>query len=137
MPPGELAPTVARYRDIYGFASIFTERIEVGAQAMDSEVVQSPTGTITATILEPDPERERGQIDDFLAAHGGPGVQHVALRTDDIARSVRTLSECGVGFLAAPGTYYEELYRYIRWVKSASLARLRLASLAGFCCPLA
>jgi 4-hydroxymandelate synthase len=111
VPPGELARTVARYHDIYGFASIFTERIEVGAQAMNSEVVQSPSGTVTATILEPDPERERGQIDDFLAAHGGPGVQHVALRTDDIARSVRTLSARGVGFLAAPGTYYEELAR--------------------------
>jgi 4-hydroxymandelate synthase len=111
VPPGELTRTVARYRTVYGFASIFTERIEVGAQAMNSEVVQSPTGTITLTILEPDPERERGQIDDFIAAHGGPGVQHVALRTEDIATSVRTLSGRGLGFLAAPGTYYEELAR--------------------------
>ena len=111
VPPGELATTVALYRDVYGFASIFTERIEVGLQAMNSEVVQSPTGTITLTILEPDPDRDRGQIDDFLAAHGGPGVQHLALRTDDIATSVRTLSGRGVGFLAAPGTYYEELSR--------------------------
>jgi 4-hydroxymandelate synthase len=111
VPPGELATTVALYQHVYGFASIFTERIEVGRQAMNSEVVQSPAGTITLTILEPDPDRDRGQIDDFLAAHGGPGVQHLALRTDDIATSVRTLSGRGVGFLAAPGTYYEELGR--------------------------
>ncbi|HST65287.1 MAG TPA: 4-hydroxyphenylpyruvate dioxygenase [Mycobacteriales bacterium] len=111
VPAGELATTVALYQDVYGFASIFTERIEVGTQAMNSEVVQSPTGTITLTILEPDPTRDRGQIDDFVAAHGGPGVQHLALRTDDIATSVRTLSRRGVGFLSAPGAYYEELAR--------------------------
>ena len=81
---------------------------------MDSEVVQSPSGTITFTlILSRTRAGDRGQIDDFLAAHGGAGVQHVALRTDDIARSVGTLSERGVGFLAAPGTYYEELARLL------------------------
>lgn len=109
VPPGELAGTVALHRDVFGFASIFTERIEVGTQAMNSEVVQSPTGTVTLTILEPDPDRDRGQIDDFLAAHGGPGVQHLALHTDDIAGTLPALMDRGVGFLAAPGTYYEEL----------------------------
>lgn len=109
VPAGELAGTVALHRDVLGFASIFTERIEVGTQAMNSEVVQSPTGTVTLTILEPDPERDRGQIDDFLSAHGGPGVQHLALRTHDIAHALPALIERGVGFLAAPGTYYEEL----------------------------
>lgn len=109
VPPGELAGTVALHRDVFGFASIFTERIEVGTQAMNSEVVQSATGTVTLTILEPDPDRARGQIDDFLAAHGGPGVQHLALRTGDIAGTLPALMERGVGFLAAPGTYYEEL----------------------------
>ena len=111
VPAGELAATVALHRDVFGFDSIFTERIEVGTQAMNSEVVQSPTGTVTLTILEPDPERDRGQIDDFLAAHGGPGVQHLALRTADIAGTLPALMERGVGFLAAPGTYYEELAR--------------------------
>lgn len=111
VPPGELSATVALHRDVLGFASIFTERIEVGTQAMNSEVVQSPTGTVTLTILEPDPERDRGQIDDFLAAHGGPGVQHLALRTADIATALPALMDRGVGFLAAPGTYYEELAR--------------------------
>lgn len=109
VPAGELAATVALHRDVLGFGSIFTERIEVGTQAMNSEVVQSATGTVTLTILEPDPERERGQIDDFLAAHGGPGVQHLAWRTGDIATALPELARRGVGFLAAPGTYYEEL----------------------------
>jgi 4-hydroxymandelate synthase len=76
---------------------------------MNSEVVQSRTGTVTLTILEPDTDRERGQIDDFLSAHGGAGVQHLALRTQDIATALPALSARGVGFLAAPGTYYEEL----------------------------
>jgi len=109
VPAGELATTVALHREVFGFESIFTERIEVGTQAMNSEVVQSPTGTVTLTILEPDTDRERGQIDDFLAAHGGAGVQHLALRTGDIATALPALSARGVGFLSAPGTYYEEL----------------------------
>jgi 4-hydroxymandelate synthase len=109
VPAGELATTVRLHQEVFGFGSIFTERIEVGTQAMNSEVVQSPTGTVTLTILEPDVTRDRGQIDDFLAAHGGPGVQHLALRTPDIAGTLPVLSGRGVGFLAAPGTYYEEL----------------------------
>lgn len=109
VPAGELAATVAFHREVLGFERIFTERIEVGTQAMESEVVQSPSGTVTLTILEPDPDRDRGQIDDFLAAHGGAGVQHLALRTDDIATALPALSARGVGFLAAPGAYYDEL----------------------------
>jgi 4-hydroxymandelate synthase len=106
---GELIPTVQFYERVLGFKQIFEEYIEVGVQAMNSRVVQSPSGGVTLTILEPDTSRMPGQIDDFLRAHDGAGVQHLALRTDDIATSVRTLSDRGVGFLTTPGSYYDEL----------------------------
>jgi 4-hydroxymandelate synthase len=44
-----------------------------------------------------------------LLAHGGAGVQHLALRTDDIPSAVRTISGRGVEFLVAPGGYYQAL----------------------------
>lgn len=106
---GELADTVAHYREALGFREIFEERIAVGAQAMLSKVVQSRSGDITFTLIQPDPEAEPGQIDDFLKNHGGAGVQHVAFSSSDAAAAVRALADRGVEFLTAPGTYYELL----------------------------
>lgn len=109
VPTGELVPTVAYYEEVLGFKEIFEERIVVGGQAMNSKVVQSASREVTVTLLEPDATAEPGQIDAFLAAHSGPGVQHLAFRTDDIATAVRTLADRGVRFLATPAAYYEEL----------------------------
>jgi 4-hydroxymandelate synthase len=107
--PGQLNPTVHLYQRAFGLCEIFDERIEVGGQAMISKVVQDSTREVTYTLIEPDLTREPGQIDDFLAAHEGAGVQHVALRTGDIAGAVRTLSGRGVEFLTTPPSYYDLL----------------------------
>ncbi|MFH9671881.1 4-hydroxyphenylpyruvate dioxygenase [Streptomyces sp. NPDC017405] len=109
LPAGELAPTVAFYERVFGFRQIFEEFIEVGTQAMDSKVVQSPSGKVTFTLIEPVTDRQPGQIDAFLARHGGAGVQHLALLTDDIVAAVPALESRGVGFLDTPATYYDEL----------------------------
>ncbi|MBS2964425.1 4-hydroxyphenylpyruvate dioxygenase [Actinocrinis puniceicyclus] len=109
VPAGELKDTVRFCEQALGFARTFAEYVSVGEQGMDSVVVQSPSNTVTFTLLEPDTDRAPGQIDGFLAAHGGPGVQHLALRTGDIACSVRTLAQRGVGFLSTPDTYYDAL----------------------------
>lgn len=107
--PGELEPAVRFYRDAFGFAHTFDERIEVGGQAMISKVIQDRAGAVTFTFLEPDANLEPGQIDQFLSAHGGSGVQHLALRTGDIVHAVRALSHRGVEFLTAPAGYYRAL----------------------------
>ncbi|MFI6640482.1 4-hydroxyphenylpyruvate dioxygenase [Streptomyces sp. NPDC050504] len=106
---GGLDETVEYYGRAFGFAEIFAERIVVGAQAMLSKVVQSPSGTVTFTIIAPDPDAANGQINDFLAGHGGPGVQHVALAVDDIVRAVTTLAGNDVEFLSTPDAYYTRL----------------------------
>jgi 4-hydroxymandelate synthase len=111
VPAGELDPTVGFYETVLGFSQIFEEYIEVGEQAMNSTVVQSRSGEVTVTILEPDTSRRAGQIDGFIASHDGAGVQHVAFRTDDIATAVRTFAGNGVEFLSTPGSYYDELGR--------------------------
>lgn len=109
LEPGELDNTVRFYRDVFGLAQIYDERIEVGTQAMLSKVVQDEVASVTFTLIEPDLTREPGQIDEFLKAHGGAGVQHLAFRTADIAQAVRTISGLGVEFLVAPGGYYQTL----------------------------
>jgi 4-hydroxymandelate synthase len=109
LPAGDLDRTVAFYRDVFGLEQIYDERIEVGTQAMLSKVVQDHNARVTFTLIEPDVTREPGQIDEFLRAHGGPGVQHLAFRTDDIAAAVRAISGRGVEFLVAPGGYYQAL----------------------------
>ena len=51
----------------------------------------------------------RSQIQEYLDYHGGPGVQHVALRTNDIVATVTRLRANGVEFLDVPDTYYDSL----------------------------
>jgi 4-hydroxymandelate synthase len=109
LPAGDLAPAVRHYQQSLGLSEIFDERIEVGGQAMLSKVVQDSTAEVTFTLLEPDRTREPGQIDEFIASHQGPGVQHLAFRAASIANAVRTLSGRGVAFLTAPAGYYQVL----------------------------
>ncbi|AUY47999.1 4-hydroxyphenylpyruvate dioxygenase [Streptomyces sp. CB01881] len=109
VPAGELEPAVRFCEAALGLHRIFGEYIEVGEQAMDSSVVQSASGEVTFTLIEPDTGRRPGQIDTFLADHGGAGVQHLAFRTDDIATAVRTIRGRGVEFLSTPGAYYDAL----------------------------
>jgi 4-hydroxymandelate synthase len=109
VPPGELDSTIAFHEQVFGFAVTFGEYIEVGEQGMMSKVVQSPSGGVTFTIIQPDLSRRAGQIDDFLAWHDGAGVQHVAFLTSDIVRAVRTISGRGVEFTVTPSSYYDML----------------------------
>ncbi len=109
VPVGELDSTVDFYAAAFGFTDIFQEYIGIGEQGMLSRVVQSPSGGVTFTLLQPDPARARGQIDDFLDWHGGAGVQHIAFHTVDIRTAVRTFSGRGVKFALTPASYYDVL----------------------------
>lgn len=104
---GDLESTVRFYRRGFGLIEIFQERIELGAQVMDSKVVQSRSRQVTFTIVSPDPTTRAGQLVDFLKANAGSGVQHLALSTHDITTAVRTCRENGVRFLGTPDSYYE------------------------------
>lgn len=106
---GTLEATTRFYRQAFGFDVIFEEYIEVGGQGMFSQVVQSPGGGVTLTLIQPDLSRSPGQIDDFLAWHAGPGVQHLALSSQDIVAAVDALGERGVGFAPTPDSYYASL----------------------------
>jgi len=121
---GDLGPTVEYYERALGFRQTFEEHIVVGAQAMNSTVVQSASGAVTLTLIEPDTTADPGQIDDFLKEHHGPGVQHIAFTSADAVRAVRALSRRGVDFLKTPGAYYDLLGERIT-LKTHTLEDLR------------
>ncbi|MFL6164361.1 MAG: 4-hydroxyphenylpyruvate dioxygenase [Jatrophihabitantaceae bacterium] len=126
VPAGQLQATVEFYRTVFDFDEIFSEYIDVAGQGMHSTVVQSKSGLVTYTLLEPDTSRRPGQIDDFLEWHGGAGVQHVAMITDDIVSTVGRFAERGVRFLKTPASYYETLEARVGRVDApvAELGRL-------------
>jgi 4-hydroxymandelate synthase len=109
VPAGELDSTVAFHEQVFGFTVTFQEYIEIGEQGMMSKVVQSPSGGVTFTLLQPDISRPGGQIDDFLAWHDGAGVQHLAFLTKDIVHAVQTCASRGVEFGVTPSSYYDML----------------------------
>ncbi|MFJ3793094.1 4-hydroxyphenylpyruvate dioxygenase [Kitasatospora sp. NPDC090091] len=106
---GTLHDTVDYYLDGFGFERFYSEYVAVGDQAMDSIVVRSPSTGITFTILEPDPAKKPGQIDEFLHRNGGAGVQHLAFLVDEIVPAVLDFESRGIEFLQTPGTYYDAL----------------------------
>ncbi|MFI7119359.1 4-hydroxyphenylpyruvate dioxygenase [Amycolatopsis sp. NPDC049868] len=121
---GDLGPTVAFYERALGFKQIFEEHIVVGAQAMNSTVVQSTSGAVTLTLIEPDKTADPGQIDDFIKEHHGSGVQHIAFTSPDAVRAVKELSARGVEFLKTPDAYYDLLGERIE-LETHSLDDLR------------
>lgn len=109
LEPGGLAAAARAYHDVFGFSRTFAERIRAGGQTLNTKVLQSPSGTVTLSLLEPVTGSDPGQVTDFLAAHGGPGIQRIAFRTPDIFAAIRGCARRGVSFPALPDSYYDAL----------------------------
>lgn len=99
------------YERIFGFRPLRhfdDEDVSTSDTALMSKVLGDGAGRIKIPINEPAPGRKRSQIEEFLDANDGPGVQHLALETPDIVRTVRALRERGIGFLHVPAEYYPD-----------------------------
>jgi len=72
-------------------------------------VMSNGNGRIKFPINEPAEGKKKSQIEEYLDFYGGPGVQHVAIATNDIIHTVSELQRRGVEFLTVPGAYYDEL----------------------------
>jgi 4-hydroxyphenylpyruvate dioxygenase len=77
--------------------------------ALMSKVMANGNGYVKFPINEPAEGRRKSQIEEYLEFYQGPGVQHVALATDDILETVSKMQQQGVEFLTVPHTYYTEL----------------------------
>jgi 4-hydroxyphenylpyruvate dioxygenase len=109
---GKMQEWVAFYERVLGFSLLvhFDDKdISTEYTALMSKVVQDGRGRIKFPINEPAQGQRRSQIDEFLRYYSGPGVQHIAMATDDIISTVRAMRANDVSFLRVPRTYYELL----------------------------
>lgn len=77
--------------------------------ALMSKVMANGNGYVKFPINEPAEGKRKSQIEEYLDFYGGPGVQHLALATNDIVATVTQLQRQGVEFLTVPHSYYAEL----------------------------
>jgi len=104
------------YADIMGFTQLqhfSDEEISTEYSALMSKVMESDNGRIKFPINEPAEGKKKSQIDEYLEFYNGPGVQHIAMLTDDIIKAITKLRANGVEFLEVPDTYYENLSKRV------------------------
>ena len=100
------------YQEVMGFAQIISfddKDISTEYTALMSKVMSNGNGRIKFPINEPADGIKKSQIEEYLDFYNGPGVQHLALATDNIAETVKEMKERGVEFLYVPETYYDDL----------------------------
>jgi len=85
--------------------------------ALMSKVVQNGTGRIKFPINEPAQAKRKSQIEEYLTFYCGPGVQHIALITGDIVKTVRAMRANDVSFLRVPTSYYDALSARVGAIK--------------------
>jgi len=88
------------------FWSIDDSRISTEFSALNSIVMASPNNVVKMPINEPAPGKKKSQIEEYVDFYGGAGVQHIALRTDNIIAAVSNMRARGVEFINVPETYY-------------------------------
>jgi 4-hydroxyphenylpyruvate dioxygenase len=109
---GRMNTWVKFYEDVMGFRNLISfddKDISTEYSSLMSKVVASGNERIKFPINEPAQGKKKSQIDEYLEFYRGPGVQHLAIATDDIIETVTELRERGVEFLRVPTTYYGDL----------------------------
>jgi 4-hydroxyphenylpyruvate dioxygenase len=109
---GKMNHWVDFYATVMGFRNLLTfddKDISTEYSSLMSKVMANGNDRIKFPINEPSKGKKKSQIDEYLEFYGGPGVQHMALATDDIIKTVTELKARGVEFLSTPTTYYEML----------------------------
>jgi 4-hydroxyphenylpyruvate dioxygenase len=110
---GEMNTWVKWYEDVMGFVNFLSfddKQIHTEYSALMSKVMSNGNGRIKFPINEPAEGKKRSQIEEYLDFYEGPGVQHIAVATDNIIETVGQLRARGVEFLSAPPqAYYDEI----------------------------
>ncbi|MGA7342187.1 MAG: 4-hydroxyphenylpyruvate dioxygenase [Terracidiphilus sp.] len=100
------------YSSVMGFSLYqhFDDKdISTEYSALMSKVMANGNGFVKFPINEPAEGKRKSQIEEFLDFYPGPGVQHIALATNNILHTVNRLREQGIEFLRVPHTYYSQL----------------------------
>lgn len=113
---GRMNEWVKFYEDVMGFKMIITfddNDISTEYSALMSKVVSNGNGYVKFPINEPAEGKKKSQIDEYLEFYHGAGVQHIALITNDVVKTVSELKSRGIDFLTVPTTYYDELQQRV------------------------
>jgi 4-hydroxyphenylpyruvate dioxygenase len=110
---GEMNTWVKWYEDVMGFVNFLSfddKQITTEYSALMSKVMSNGNGRIKFPINEPAEGKKRSQIEEYLDFYGGPGIQHIAVATDDIIQTVSDMRARGVEFLSTPPqAYYDAI----------------------------
>jgi 4-hydroxyphenylpyruvate dioxygenase len=107
-----MLPTVKWYEDVMGFVNILSfddKQINTEYSALMSKVMSNGNGYAKFPINEPAEGKKKSQIEEYLEFFEGEGVQHIAVATKDIVKTVRDLKARGVEFLSAPPAAYYDM----------------------------
>jgi 4-hydroxyphenylpyruvate dioxygenase len=110
---GEMNQWVKWYEDVMGFENFLSfddKQIHTEYSALMSKVMSNGNGRIKFPINEPAEGKKKSQIEEYLDFYEGPGVQHIAVATDDIISTVSQMRARGVEFLSTPP---EEYYKAV------------------------
>ncbi len=107
---GEMEYWASWFENVMGFRNLmhFTDQdISTEYSALMSKVMETGTGNCKFPINEPAEGKKKSQIEEYLEYNHGPGVQHIAMTTNDIYKTVEKLRRRDIDFLEVPDTYYE------------------------------
>jgi 4-hydroxyphenylpyruvate dioxygenase len=129
VPLGHMEEWVHYYERVFGMTEMIhfsDEQISTEYSALMSKVVTDGSGRVKFPINEPAEGKKKSQIDEYLEFYRGPGVQHIALSTTHIVRTVDELKRRGVEFLPIPESYYHEVPERVGEIEEdlADLSRL-------------
>lgn len=108
----EMNTWVEFYEKVMGFRNLLSfddKDISTEYSALMSKVMSNGNGRVKFPINEPAEGKKKSQIEEYLDFYRGPGVQHVAIATNNIIETVTELQNRGVEFLKVPGSYYDTL----------------------------
>jgi 4-hydroxyphenylpyruvate dioxygenase len=108
---GKMDEWVSYYNQVMGFvnmAEFIGDDIATDYSALMSKVVANGNHRVKFPLNEPAIAKKKSQIDEFLQFYNGPGVQHLALATNDILATVDAMCAEGVEFLQTPDSYYAD-----------------------------
>lgn len=109
---GKMNYWVEFYERVLGFFNLLSfddKDISTEYSALMSKVMSNGNGRIKFPINEPAQGKKKSQIEEYLDFYHGPGVQHIAMSTNDIVTTVSALRSRGVEFLSIPASYYDTL----------------------------
>ena len=109
---GKMNFWVEWYEKMFGFtllAHFDDEDISTEYTALMSKVMWDGEGIIKLPINEPADGKRRSQIEEYLMFYGSPGVQHIALATDDLAETMESVHARGLQTIYVPEAYYDDV----------------------------